>query len=55
MAAGTPIIKEKMEVDNDVQRLKMLKVTYDSQHYAMQDDYMFRYPKLIAAAEEKLS
>lgn len=54
VATGNPMIKEKMEVDNDVQRLKMLKATYDSQHYAMQDDYMFRYPKLIAAAEEKL-
>ena len=54
VATGNPMVKEKMEIDNDVQRLKMLKATYDSQHYAMQDDYMFRYPKLIAAAEEKL-
>ena len=55
VATGNPMIKEKMQIDNDVQRLKMLKATYDSQHYAMQDDYMFRYPKLIAAAEEKLN
>ena len=54
VATGNPMVKEKMEIDNDVQRLKMLKATYDSQHYAMQDDYMFHYPKLIAAAEEKL-
>ncbi len=37
VATGNPMIKEKMEIDNDVQRLKMLKSTYDSQHYAMQD------------------
>lgn len=44
-----------MEIDNDVQRLKMLKATYNSQHYAMQEAYMFKFPKLIAAAEEKLA
>ena len=54
VATGNPMIKEKMEVDNDVQRLKMLKSTYDSQHYAMQDSFMVKFPKLIAAAEEKL-
>ena len=37
-----------------MQRLKMLKSTYDSQHYAMQDSFMVKFPKLIAAAEAKL-
>ena len=54
VAAGDPMIKEKMQIDNDVQRLKMLKSTYDSQHYAMQDSFMVKFPKLIAAAEAKL-
>ena len=54
VATGNPMIKEKMQIDNDVQRLKMLKATYDSQHYAMQDSFMVKFPKLIAAAEEKL-
>ena len=54
VATGNPMIKEKMQIDNDVQRLKMLKATYDSQHYAMQDGFMVKFPKLIAAAEEKL-
>ena len=31
VATGNPLIKEKMEVDNEVQRLKMLKASYDSQ------------------------
>ena len=54
VAAGDPMVKEKTEVDNDVQCLKMLKSTYDSQHYAMQDSFMVKFPKLIAAAEAKL-
>ena len=54
VATGNPMIKEKMEIDNDVQRLKMLKSTYDSQHYTMQDSFLVKFPKLIAAAEAKL-
>lgn len=55
VATGNPMIKEKMQIDNDVQRLKMLKASYDSQHYAMQDSFMVKFPKLIAAAEAKLN
>ncbi len=54
VATGNPLIKEKMELDNEVQRLKLLKASYDSQHYALQDNFMIRYPKLIAAAKAKL-
>ena len=54
VATGNPLIKEKMELDNEVQRLKLLKSSYDSQHYALQDNFMIRYPKLIAAAKAKL-
>lgn len=54
MATGNPLIKEKMQLENDVQRLKMLKSSYDSQRYSLQDNFMIRYPKLIAAAKAKL-
>lgn len=54
VATGNPMIKEKMEIDNDVQRLKMLKASYDSQHYALQNSIVVKFPKLISAAEEKL-
>ena len=54
VATGNPLIKEKMEIDNDVQRLKLLKASYDSQKYGLQDNFMIRFPKLIKAAEEKL-
>lgn len=54
VATGNPLIKEKMQIDNDVQRLKLLKNNYDSQHYQYQDSFMVKYPKLIKAAEEKM-
>ncbi|HKM34816.1 MAG TPA: helicase-related protein, partial [Lachnospiraceae bacterium] len=55
IATGNPLIKEKMELDNAVQRLKLLKSSYDNQKYGLQDNFMIRYPKLIKAAEEKLA
>jgi len=54
VATGNPLIKEKMEIDNEVQRLKVLKASYDSQRYSLQDGFMIRYPKLITAEKEKL-
>ena len=54
VATGNPLIKEKMQLENDVQRLKMLKSSYDSQRYSLQDNFMIRYPKYIKAATEKL-
>jgi len=55
IATGNPLIKEKLEIDVDVQRLKILKSSYDSQRYRLQDDFMIKYPKLLKAAEEKLA
>ena len=54
VAAGNPLIKEKMEIDNDVQRLKLLKSSYDSQRYTLQDNFMIKYPKLIKTVREML-
>ncbi|WP_334294106.1 helicase-related protein [Lachnotalea glycerini] len=54
VATGNPLIREKMQLDNDVQRLKLLKASYDNQRYSLQDNFMIRYPKLIKAATEKL-
>lgn len=55
VATGSPLIREKMEVDNDVQKLKMLKASYDSEHYGFQDAFLTKYPILIAAAQERLA
>ena len=54
VATGNPLIKEKMQLENDVQRLKMLKSSYDSQRYSLQDNFMIRYPKLIKTAAARL-
>ena len=53
VATGNPLIKEKMQLENDVQRLKLLKSTYDSQRYSLEDNIVVRFPKLIKAASEK--
>jgi len=55
VATGNPVIREKMQLENDVQRLKMLKSSYDSQRYSLQDNFMVKYPKLISAAKQKLA
>lgn len=54
IATGNPLIREKMQTDNDVQRLRMLKASYDSQHYSLQDKFMFKLPRIIKESEEKL-
>lgn len=53
VATGNPLIKEKMQLENDVQRLKLLKSTYDSQRYSLEDNIVVRFPKLIKAARSK--
>lgn len=53
VATGNPLIKEKMQLENDVQRLKLLKSTFDSQRYTLEDNITIRFPKLITAAKEK--
>lgn len=53
VATGNPLIKEKMQLENDVQRLKLLKSTYDSQRYSLEDNIVVRFPKLMKAAKEK--
>lgn len=37
IATGNPLIKEKMEIDNDVSQLKFLKANHDAQKYKNQD------------------
>ena len=55
VATGNPLIKEKMQLENDVQQLRLLKHSHDKQQYSLEDNIMVRYPKLTAAAKEKLS
>ena len=54
VASGNPLIREKMEIDNEVQRLKLLKATYARQRYELQDNFMIRFPKQIAGIKKKI-
>lgn len=47
LCAGDPRIKEKMDLDVDVAKLKLLKSNHQSQQYRMQDDIMKHYPEKI--------
>ena len=43
LCAGNPLIKEKMDLDIDVARLKVLKADHQSQQYRMEDTGRFLY------------
>lgn len=55
LATGNPLIKEKMDIDNEVTRLRMLKNEYNKQKYRQQDDYLINYPNLIRNTENTLN
>ncbi|SKC77858.1 helicase-related protein [Maledivibacter halophilus] len=52
IATGNPLIKQKMEVDNEVSRLTLLKADYDSNKYSLEDRFLYKYPMEIKRQEE---
>ncbi len=54
LATGDPSIKEKMNLDVQVSKLKLLKANYISQKYHLEDDIIKHYPKRIAALQEQI-
>lgn len=54
LATGNPHIKEKIDVDNEVARLTLLKTTYDNHKYKMEDNYKTQYPNLINNAKNRV-
>lgn len=52
LAAGNPLIKEKMDLDLAVARLRNLHAAYQSQHYKLEDDLALRYPAQIQKIKE---
>ena len=44
LCAGNPLIKEKMDLDIDVARLKVLKADHQSQQYRMEDKLLKYFP-----------
>ena len=55
LASGNPMIKEKMDLDIEVSKLKLLKANHLSQRYALEDAISKSFPADIAAAKERIS
>ena len=55
LASGNPMIKEKMDLDIEVSKLKLLKSNHLSQRYALEDAISKTFPKNIAEARERIS
>ncbi|GHV36782.1 hypothetical protein FACS18949_16560 [Clostridia bacterium] len=55
LCAGNPLIAEKMSLDNDVAKLRMLKSEHNSQHYRLEDDILKTYPQQIVGATARIS
>ena len=47
LCAGNPHIKEKMELDIEVAKLRLLKSEHQSQRYRLEDDLRLNFPKNI--------
>ncbi len=54
LSTGNPHIKEKMDLDIDVQRLKLLKANHLSQRYALEDQIIKEFPQKIASYEQRI-
>ena len=51
LCAGDPRIKERMELDVDVARLRVMKADYQSKKFRLEDDILRRFPAEIASFE----
>ncbi|AHF09017.1 N-6 DNA methylase [Dehalobacter restrictus] len=54
LATGNPYIKEKMDLDIQVSKLKLLKANHLSQRYALEDRMFKHYPQQIRFTEERI-
>ena len=55
LATGNPYIKEKMDLEIDVSRLKLVKANFLSQKYALEDKLIKHFPKEMRFAEERIA
>ena len=55
LASGNPLIKEKMDLDIAVTKLKLLKSSHLSQRYALEDAISKTFPKSLAETQERLA
>ena len=54
LCAGNPHIKEKMDLDIDVSRLKFLKANHLSQRYSLEDQILKEFPQKIKSLEQRI-
>ena len=54
LATGNPLIKEKMDLDNEVTKLKMLEANYKSNKYKLEDKVNKIYPQSILKTEMEI-
>ena len=55
LATGNPYIKEKMDLDIQVSKLKLMKGNHTSQKYKLEDNIAKHYPQQIAILKERIS
>lgn len=55
LATGDERFKEKMDLDIQVSKLKVLKQSYLSEHYDLEDRILQKFPKLIKEYEERIA
>ncbi len=55
LASGNPMIKEKMDLDIEVSKLKLLKANHLSQKYALEDAISKGFPKQIAETQARIT
>lgn len=54
VASENPLIMEKIQVDNEVARLRILKAAHEGKRFALQDAVTFQYPKRIQSLKGEL-
>ena len=54
LATGNPAIKEKMDLDIQVSRLKLLKANHTNERYRLESDIARTYPVQITAVKERI-
>ena len=55
LATGNPLIIEKCNLDMEVGKLNMLKASYLSQKYALEDMVLKKYPEAISGLTERIA
>lgn len=55
LATGNPYIKEKMDLDIQVSKLKLMKANHTSQKYRLEDNIAKHYPQQITILKECIS